>query len=64
MEELKPCPFCGSKAKKYTWFFNYSTTYHQVFCPNEQCPIKPMTEWDTDETKAVNDWNRRADDGT
>jgi Lar family restriction alleviation protein len=65
--ELKPCPFCGGEAYTYTainiekgirrryWLvhckkcgLNYPTGSHKCF----------------EELKAIECWNRRADDGT
>lgn len=59
MAELKPCPFCGSKAeiehkrKLMTWI---------VQCSNYSCPASYMigNDFETEE-QAVEMWNRRAD---
>ena len=60
--ELKPCPFCGSKAeiecKRYinTWI---------VQCSNQSCPASYMIGMDYDtEAEAIDVWNRRSENGT
>lgn len=51
MEELKPCPFCGSEhvvcTKPTTW---------QVWCTDCKC-IGP---WKTERKDAIAAWNKRA----
>ena len=51
MEELKPCPFCGSEhvvcTKPTTW---------QVWCMDCKC-IGP---WKTERKDAIEAWNNRA----
>ena len=55
-KELKPCPFCGGKAKLhkplYEWYF--------VRC--EQCLIR--TNEYLESTKAIAIWNRRCSNDT
>ena len=60
MTELKPCPFCGSKASlhekpaKQAWI---------VECTNGTCPASYMIGWDYEtEKEAIEAWNRRAKD--
>ena len=57
-EQLKPCPFCGSKAEiehkrnLLTWI---------VQCSNQSCPASYMigADYETEE-QAIDAWNRRA----
>lgn len=51
--ELKPCPFCGEKARidRYEHFY-------RVLCTD--CPA--LTEWLYSEQEAINHWNTRAYD--
>ena len=58
MDELKPCPFCGSNAvinqkrNLYTWIAE---------CSNTNCPASYMLGMDYDtKEEAVEAWNRRA----
>ena len=60
MAELKPCPFCGGKA----FLTNDLATYgcdvmYRVICEN--CNISTPLKWT--EEKAIEAWNRRAEDG-
>jgi Lar family restriction alleviation protein len=64
MAELKPCPFCGGKAKRVI-FKDKKTddVWHGVRCSNCNCVgfyIDPQYET---EATAIVKWNRRADDG-
>lgn len=58
--KLKPCPFCGGSA---TLISNgrpdSRRTGWKVFC--DDCGVATLLH--TDKGKAVEDWNRRADDG-
>lgn len=59
MAELKPCPFCGSKA-----VIQRNGSYHRVCCPNIQdCPIEPRTHWVLNQESAIKAWNRRVSNG-
>lgn len=64
MIELKPCPFCGSKAKKSKYEDRKTDdTWHCVRCSNPNCVgfyIDPQYET---EYMAINKWNRRAEYG-
>ena len=60
MAELKPCPFCGCKA----FCTNDLPTYgcdvmYRVVC--EDCNISTPLKWTKE--KAIEAWNRRAEDG-
>lgn len=55
--ELKPCPFCGSKARIVSAGFEC----HYVRCSNtKDCGCK--FEWFDTEAEAVAAWNRREKD--
>lgn len=59
MDELKPCPFCGGKAfvsAKLPYFGETLTL--AVVC--EKC--NASSKHKTTEEKAIEAWNRRADD--
>ena len=58
--KLKPCPFCGKKAKVLTWsLFGMKNTkeYYSVSCPG--CDINTDNSFTT-ELKAIKRWNTRA----
>ena len=55
MEELKPCPFCGSKAK----LVQDGETSFKIFCTGANCDA--AMGWCISRKSLVNDWNRRAD---
>lgn len=58
MNELKPCPFCGGKAR-----LTYNTYgSHYVQCDNVSCDVKPVTWIYTTEEEAVEAWNKMVDD--
>ena len=61
-EELKPCPFCGSKAKIRTMYYANSPLYY-VRCPRLNCPVYCFTKkkYKT-EAEAIEDWNKRVPD--
>ena len=54
MEQLKPCPFCGGKAKVILFMRNYG-----VACTKCLGGIVPHHEQTKHE--AIKAWNRRAD---
>lgn len=58
MQELKPCPFCGSEA---SMFGDESTGTWNVFCNNGLCPTEPGTAICFSEQEAVEAWNTRAE---
>ena len=63
--ELKPCPFCGGKAKLYSQKVAGGYDYSYVFC--ESCKIgtkkyEVSPEYCAND-KATEAWNRRADNG-
>lgn len=71
MEELKPCPFCGGKAKAFKWS---ATCEIEIVCQNEDCRVlqsgivqKKETESEEEAYErayqiAKEKWNRRASD--
>ena len=71
MEQLKPCPFCGGKAKIQYGFPNQQGNRHkEVFVKCKVCNAKtktikqyPFTKWEDCLKTAIYLWNRRADNG-
>lgn len=55
--ELKPCPFCGSRAE-----YTGECDMVWVRCSNEDCWCQLVTRFDEPE-EAAEEWNRRADNG-
>jgi Lar family restriction alleviation protein len=55
-EELKPCPFCGHEAE----MLNYSEDEWLVYCPASEGMVE---RWRETEAEAIEQWNRRANDG-
>lgn len=53
--ELKPCPFCGGKAKHRVM----DDGYHYVIC-NGDCKVMPSTLRYGSEAEAILVWNTRA----
>ena len=53
--ELKPCPFCGGEAK-LGWYRDF----YYIRCKN--CGIRTLVEFTM--RRAIEAWNRRAEDGT
>lgn len=58
MNELKPCPFCGSVAVLYK---NPKDTYkpYCVICQNGECSCNARIPYCDTEEDAVRQWNRR-----
>ena len=55
MAELKPCPFCGGKARQY----DGKTDFHGVTCQKCSCKVFGYASAGA----ATRAWNRRAEDG-
>ena len=61
-EELKPCPFCGGKAKvEILGVWENGDTGYNVNCRNKGCPVMPDTKCFLSAEKAIAAWNTRAD---
>ena len=62
--DLKPCPFCGRRAMKTSWYSPDADVLYQVGCSDKsgECVILPQTGWYKDEKKPAEMWNRRAND--
>ena len=58
--ELKPCPFCGGKARLIT--YDTCTCVYYVKCDSASCGIKPVTWIYTTGEEAVEAWNKMVDD--
>lgn len=59
---LKPCPFCGGKAKIID-FMNYDYEKRfEAYCSNFDCPIMPHTRECLTKYSAIEAWNRRVGD--
>ena len=59
-EKLKPCPFCGAIPDiKRLHLSNHKISF-SIVCFNTNCFVKPMSEWFNTEEKAIEAWNRRA----
>ena len=57
-EELKRCPFCGGKARRY---IAVSGLVH-VYCPSSnRCKVHPTTDFLKTQKEADAAWNRRAE---
>ena len=63
MDELKPCPFCGSNAIVIATNYRHDETYFRVKCMNKECHVIPSTYENTSMDYVIEIWNRRAEDG-
>jgi Lar family restriction alleviation protein len=69
MTELKPCPFCGEKAKICaTTTKTYPKNHGQHWCYCEKCGAtgQSFSDFEDDGSsvfKAIEAWNRRDDNG-
>lgn len=63
--KLKPCPFCGWKVSIIKIRCQDSkTVYYHIYHHWAGCPIGGITTRNAlTEQEAVEDWNRRADNG-
>lgn len=55
MTKLKPCPFCGGKAKVH----KLDEHSHKVGCSNSKCQAE-RCQWYRNMYSAIRAWNRRA----
>ena len=55
MNELKPCPFCGSIPDVEPW---HGGAISKISCTNELCPATPSTIG-RNKTEAINLWNTK-----
>lgn len=60
--ELKPCPFCGVVPNIRTYRYKYGIRYY-VKCGNRDCDTMPHTFMWEKKQHAIDDWNRRGDNG-
>ena len=68
MDELKPCPFCGGKAKLYATITRTYPNHCKHYCYCEKCYAtgESFSDLENDGSsvfKAIEAWNRRADNG-
>jgi hypothetical protein len=63
MAELKPCPLCGGVALLVQTRYRHEEDYYYVKCTNQDCPVIPETYENVDWKYAIENWNRRAEDG-
>lgn len=63
MIELKPCPFCGSKAIMKAMIHIPQGYEYTPTCTAKSCAGRISKKWLNAED-AARAWNRRADDGT
>lgn len=54
---LKPCPFCGAKAKSDTGFLPCESVIY-VWCSNEDCALSPIGR--NEKLFSVDFWNTRS----
>lgn len=61
--ELKPCPFCGGKAKRVHetgGFIGHFISGDFIVCGNSDCKVRPRTISYSRMSDATKAWNRRA----
>lgn len=55
MNDLKSCPFCGGKARRYVSIKNLV----HVYCPSSnRCSVHPCTDFYEKQKDADEAWNR------
>ena len=62
MNDLKPCPFCGSEAEIITaWNSVWGKDVYRIACSNKACPIDYIvTKQHATKAEAIAAWNTRA----
>ncbi len=63
-KELKPCPFCGGKAKLKVYRNSQGEKEYFVYCTSiypTECAVCPDTTFYISKDGAIDAWNRRAD---
>ena len=58
-DDLKPCPFCGSRGATAIGSI-HDSIYYQILCVNQQCHIKTRRYRTRMEAKEM--WNRRVEE--
>ncbi len=59
MPELKPCPFCGSKAKLKSWTNQFGHRGWSANCTNDNCYARISYGEDCDSDYVRDLWNKR-----
>ena len=60
MTELKPCPFCGGEALARPNLPTYGCDV-MYYAGCKKCKVRTPLRWAMED--AIEDWNRRAEDG-
>ena len=58
---LKSCPFCGKRPIIDSYLNQKNQPSYSIECENENCEVRPMTNWHKSLDVAVKKWNRRAE---
>jgi Lar family restriction alleviation protein len=63
--KLKPCPFCGSKARIFKRESSYDLSVgFDARCKNNRCYLADGADfWFDTEEELIESWNRRETDG-
>lgn len=63
MARLKPCPFCGGRAKQFIKFMPDNTNYYYIMCSKCKASSNMFFSYVGYEglQEAVSAWNRRVD---
>ena len=59
-DDLKLCPFCGSRGATCVGATNRGTVFYLILCVNQQCHIK--TRRYRTRMEAKDSWNRRVEE--
>ena len=63
MDELRPCPFCGGNARIRVIDDGIHYKKFLPSCTDRHCLGRNSNKYFCSETLAVNEWNRRSDNG-